>query len=97
MSRPPIHPGEILADEMDDIGRTTCALARRIDVPPNRISEIIRGWRGVTGDTAPCLGHWFGTTPHSGPTSRRPMTCAWRPSTRAKRSRDCPGGRIRPK
>jgi addiction module HigA family antidote len=63
MSRPPIHPGEILADDLDEIGMTASELARRIDVPPNRISEIIRGRRGVTGDTALRLGHWFGTTP----------------------------------
>jgi addiction module HigA family antidote len=63
MSRSPIHPGEILADELDEIGVSASELARQIDVPPNRISEIIRGRRGVTGDTALRLGHWFGTTP----------------------------------
>lgn len=63
MSRPPIHPGEILADELNEIGVTASALARQIDVPPNRISEIIRGRRSITGDTALRLGHWFGTTP----------------------------------
>jgi len=63
MSRPPIHPGEILADELKEIGVTPSELARQVSVPPNRISEIIRGRRSITGDTALRLGHWFGTTP----------------------------------
>jgi len=63
MFRPPIHPGEILADELKDIGVTPTELARQIEVPANRISEIIRGRRSITGDTALRLGHWFGTTP----------------------------------
>ncbi len=63
MSRPPIHPGEILADELKEIAISASELARQIDVPPNRISEIIRGRRTITGDTALRLGHWFGTAP----------------------------------
>jgi addiction module HigA family antidote len=63
MSRPPIHPGEILADELKEIGVTPTELARQIEVPANRISEIIRGRRSITGDTALRLGHWFGATP----------------------------------
>jgi addiction module HigA family antidote len=61
--RPPIHPGEILADELKAIGVTPTALARQMKVPPNRISEIIRKRRSITGDTALRLAHWFGTTP----------------------------------
>ena len=64
MSRPPIHPGEILADELKEIGVTPTELARQIDVPANRISEIIRGRRSITGDTALRLGQWFGTSAH---------------------------------
>jgi len=63
MSRPPIHPGEILADELKEAGVSLTELARQIEVPPNRISEIIRGRRAITGDTALRLGHWFGTSP----------------------------------
>ena len=63
MSRPPIHPGEILAEELAEIGVKPAALAREIAVPANRISEIIRGRRAITGDTALRLGHWFGTSP----------------------------------
>ena len=62
MARAPIHPGEILADELQELGITPTELSRRIKVPPNRISEIIHGRRGVTGDTALRLGHWFGTS-----------------------------------
>ena len=63
MSKPPVHPGQYLADELKDIGVTPTELARQIDVPPNRLSEIIRGRRSITGDTALRLSHWFGTTP----------------------------------
>ena len=63
MSRPPIHPGEILADELGELGVTPTELARQIKAPANRISEIIRGRRGITADTALRLGHWFGTAP----------------------------------
>jgi addiction module HigA family antidote len=59
MSRPPIHPGEILADELDELGITPTELSRQIGVPPNRISQIIQGKRAITGDTALRLGHWF--------------------------------------
>ena len=61
--RPPIHPGEILAEELATIGITPTELARQIAVPPNRISQIINARRAITGDTALRLAHWFGTTP----------------------------------
>ncbi len=63
MLRPPIHPGVILAGELESLGVTATALARAIDVPPNRISQIVQGKRAVTGDTALRLGHWFGMSP----------------------------------
>jgi len=59
MTRPAIHPGEILADELGEIGVTPTELARQLHVPPNRISQIIAGKRAITGDTALRLGHWF--------------------------------------
>ncbi len=62
MSRPAIHPGEVLADELREVGVTATELARQLAVPANRISEIIRGRRSITGDTALRLGHWFGTS-----------------------------------
>jgi antitoxin HigA-1 len=63
MGKPPIHPGEILADELEELDITPAELARQIDVPANRLSEIIRGRRGITGDTALRLGHWFQMAP----------------------------------
>lgn len=63
MAREPIHPGEILADELEEIGISAAELSRQIDVPPNRISQIVRGMRYVTADTALRLGQFFGTGP----------------------------------
>jgi addiction module HigA family antidote len=61
--RPTIHPGEILADELQELGIAPTALARQLAVPPNRITQIIPGKRSITGDTALRLAHWFGTDP----------------------------------
>ncbi|MDE0630789.1 MAG: HigA family addiction module antitoxin [Caldilineaceae bacterium] len=58
-----VHPGEILKDELEEMGVSPRAFARQIDVPPNRISQIIAGKRSITGDTALRFGHWFGTDP----------------------------------
>jgi antitoxin HigA-1 len=62
MPRPAIHPGEILADELQELGITPTEFARLINVPPNRLTQIIHGRRGITGDTALRLGHWFRTS-----------------------------------
>ena len=58
-----VHPGEILKDELEEFGVNQAAFARQIDVPPNRVSQIIAGKRSVTGDTALRFGHWFGVKP----------------------------------
>ena len=59
-----IPPGEILRDEfMVPFGISINALARDIDVPPNRISEIVNGKRAITADTALRLGKYFGVSP----------------------------------
>jgi antitoxin HigA-1 len=63
MARTPLHPGEILADELEELGVSPTELARQIRVPANRISQIINGKRAITGDTALRLAHWFGTSP----------------------------------
>ena len=63
MAREPIPPGEFLVDEIEEIGITATELARQIAVPPNRISQIIRGKRDLTADTALRLGQFFGTSP----------------------------------
>lgn len=62
MSRTPIHPGEILKEELEALCISATSLARQIQVPPNRITGIINGSRSVTADTALRLGHWFGTS-----------------------------------
>lgn len=60
---PAIHPGEHLADELQELGMSAAELARQLDVPPNRITAILNGTRGITGDTALRLAHFFGTSP----------------------------------
>jgi addiction module HigA family antidote len=58
------HPGEILAEEfMKPLALSANRLAEEIGVPANRLSEIVRGRRGVTADTAIRLSRRFGTTP----------------------------------
>ena len=54
-----VHPGRILKDELAEIGVTSTEFARQIDVPPNRVSQIINAKRSITGDTALRFGHWF--------------------------------------
>ena len=61
MARTPIHPGEILADELSEIGMSAAELARTLHVPTNRITQIINGQRAITADTALRLGQWLGT------------------------------------
>lgn len=63
MSRPAIHPGEILADELDDLQISAAELARALHVPPNRVAQILHGRRAITADTALRLGHWLGMDP----------------------------------
>ena len=63
MGRRAIHPGEILAEELAELGVSPTELSRQLAVPPNRITQIIRGNRSITGDTALRLGHWFKTSP----------------------------------
>jgi antitoxin HigA-1 len=58
-----VHPGLILKDELEALDVTLTEFARQIDVPPNRVSQIIAGKRSITGDTALRFGHWFGVDP----------------------------------
>ena len=57
-----IHPGEHLAEELSELEMSAAELARRLEVPTNRITEILNGRRAITGDTALRLAHFFGTT-----------------------------------
>ena len=59
----PVHPGEVLRDELDEIGLSANALSRALGVPVNRVTMILNGQRGVSADTALRLARYFGTTP----------------------------------
>ena len=59
----PVHPGEILREELDALGMSAYELANVLAVPPNRITAILKGQRGVTADTALRLARYLGTTP----------------------------------
>jgi antitoxin HigA-1 len=62
MAATAIHPGEHLAEELEALGMSAAELARKIDVPTNRITQILNGTRSITGDTALRLGHFFSTS-----------------------------------
>ena len=57
-----IHPGEHLAEELKALDMSAAELARQLDVPTNRITQILNGTRAITGDTALRLAHFFGTS-----------------------------------
>jgi addiction module HigA family antidote len=57
-----IHPGEHLAEELEALQMSAAALARKLDVPTNRVTQILNGTRAITGDTALRLAHFFGTS-----------------------------------
>ena len=59
---PPIHPGELLRDELEEIGTSLNELSRALRVPMNRISAIVNGRRSITADTAMRLARYFGTS-----------------------------------
>jgi addiction module HigA family antidote len=62
MALEPIHPGEILADELAELGVSGRKLAKSLHVPANRIYQILNGKRAITADTALRLSRWFGTS-----------------------------------
>ena len=62
MGVPAIHPGEHLAEELESLSMSAAELARKIDVPTNRVTQLLNGTRAITGDTALRLAHFFGTT-----------------------------------
>ncbi|MGH7838326.1 MAG: HigA family addiction module antitoxin [Candidatus Binataceae bacterium] len=57
-----IHPGEHLAEELKALNMSASELARKLEVPANRVTQILNRTRAVTGDTALRLGHFFGTS-----------------------------------
>ncbi|MHC1728943.1 MAG: HigA family addiction module antitoxin [Syntrophobacteraceae bacterium] len=63
MARLLIHPGEHLSDELEALDMSANQVAKELGVPTNRLTQIIAGKRGITGDAALRLGKWFGTGP----------------------------------
>ncbi len=63
MTRNAIHPGEHLAEQLKELGMSAAELGRQLEVPTNRITGILNGHRGITGDSALRLAHFFGTSP----------------------------------
>lgn len=63
MARTPIHPGEVLDEELSKLEISAAAFGRLIRVPANRISQIIAGKRAISADTALRLGRYFGMSP----------------------------------
>ncbi len=60
----PVHPGEILKDELQELHMSGNALALALRIPANRVTEIISGKRSVSADTALRLARYFGTSAH---------------------------------
>jgi addiction module HigA family antidote len=63
MPSKPIHPGEILSDELEAANMSASDISKAIYVPANRISQILSGKRSISTDTALRLGKFFGTGP----------------------------------
>lgn len=63
LSLSPVHPGETLAEEIASRGLSANALALKLRVPANRVTEILNGKRGISAETALRLGRYFGTGP----------------------------------
>lgn len=59
----PVHPGEVLQDELEEIGLTQTALAKHIGVLPKTVNEICRGKRGITAEMAMKLSRALGGSP----------------------------------
>ena len=58
----PIHPGEIVADELAELHKSPTELARELHVPANRITQLVAGKRAMTADTALRLERWLGVS-----------------------------------
>ena len=63
MARTAIHPGEHLAEQLKELHMSAAALSRRLKVPTNRITGILKGQRAITGDSSLRMAHFFGTSP----------------------------------
>ena len=59
----PVHPGEVLRDDLDALGMSASELSKALGVPVNRMTMILNGQRSISADTALRLARYFGTTP----------------------------------
>lgn len=59
----PVHPGEILGEELDELGISAEALASALAVPADRVTAILQEKSGISADTALRLSRYLGTTP----------------------------------
>ena len=59
----PVHPGEILSNDLEEVSISATALAHALAVPTNRVTAILKGQRGITADTALRLSRYFGPSP----------------------------------
>ena len=82
----PVHPGEILCEEIETLGLSANALSKALGVPVNRVTTILNGQRGVSADTALRLARYFGTTPQLWLNLQQTWSFAGRKSRRAARS-----------
>jgi antitoxin HigA-1 len=62
MALTPIHPGERLKEELEALDMSAAELARKLNVPTNRVTHILNGRRGISDETALRLSHFFGTS-----------------------------------
>ena len=61
MARPPIHPGEILASELDELRMSAALLSQELRIPIDHLDPILAGTRDIDAEPASRLGAWFGT------------------------------------
>ena len=59
----PVHPGEILREEIEASGVSEGAMSKALDVPFSRVTLMLEGRQGITADTALRLARYFGTSP----------------------------------
>ena len=84
-----IHPGEHLAEELDALHMSAAELARKMDLPTNRVTQILNGARGITGDTALRLAHFLAAAPSFGSICRHSTIYAWHTRRAGNPSRRC--------
>jgi addiction module HigA family antidote len=85
---PAIHPGEQSAEELKELRMSAAELARHLDVPTNRVREILNGRKAITGDPALRMAHFFGLQPNYGSTCKAYTTYASHRRKRESRSTD---------